>query len=305
MTELRFRLQGLIAATYTPMFEDGALNLAVIPAMVKYLRANGIDGLYVCGSTGEGVSLSSAERKSVAEAFVSAAAGHFPVVVQVGHNSLAEARELALHAMMVGAAAVSTMAPSYYELNDAETLADCVAQIASAVPQMPLYYYHIPRLTGLSIDMLHFLGAGAKKIPNLVGLKYSSPWISDYQSCVELEGGRFDCLWGCDEMLLSALVVGCRGAVGSSYNVAGPLYRRLIDAFESGNLAEARLCQSTAVELIRRISRYPYHPAMKQIMKISGVDCGFCRLPHLPLTAEEEKSLRNDLEDMNYPDWSR
>ena len=91
-------LRGLIAATYTPLHADGQLNLDRIAKLVDHLLADRVDGLYVCGSTGEGMSLSSDERRSVAQTFVEAAAGRVPVIVQVGHNSLAEARELAAHA---------------------------------------------------------------------------------------------------------------------------------------------------------------------------------------------------------------
>ena len=103
------RLRGLLAATYTPFAPDCSLALEDVPPLVERLLADGVGGLYVCGSTGEGVSLSTAERKQVAEAFVAAAAGRVPVVVQVGHNSLAEACDLAAHAQAVGADASSAM----------------------------------------------------------------------------------------------------------------------------------------------------------------------------------------------------
>ena len=98
------RLDGLIAATYTPLDDNGSLNPALVAPMVEHLLQNGINGLYVCGSTGEGMSLSSDERKAVAEAYVQATDGRIPVIIQVGHNSLAEARQLAAHAPTVASA---------------------------------------------------------------------------------------------------------------------------------------------------------------------------------------------------------
>ena len=88
------KLEGLIAATYTPLNQDGTLNLSQIGPMVNHLRGQRIAGLYVCGSTGEGISLSGLERRKVAESYVQES-GELPVVVQVGHNSLREACELA------------------------------------------------------------------------------------------------------------------------------------------------------------------------------------------------------------------
>ena len=92
------RIEGLVAATYTPFDADGHVDTAVIPRLVDRLLDNGIRGLYVCGSTGEGMSLTHEERKLVAEAYVHASSGRVPVIVQVGHNSLAEASQLAMHA---------------------------------------------------------------------------------------------------------------------------------------------------------------------------------------------------------------
>ena len=98
------RLTGLIAATYTPFREDGSVNLDLIPTMIDYMIESGVSGFYVCGSTGEGESMSVEERKQVAQASVSATKGRLPVVVQVGHNSVESACELARHAADSGEA---------------------------------------------------------------------------------------------------------------------------------------------------------------------------------------------------------
>ena len=127
------KLNGLIAATYTPFDENGNLNLSQVPKMVDHLVASKVDGLYVCGSTGEGVSLTSDERRAVAEAYLSAAKESsepaMPVVVQVGHNSLSEAEKLAEHAQAIGATAISANAPSYFKVTNVETLVSCMAKI--------------------------------------------------------------------------------------------------------------------------------------------------------------------------------
>ena len=138
-----------------------------------------------------------------------------------------------------------------------------------------------------------------------MGLKYASLNVPEFQSCLEFEDRRFEALWGSDEMLLSALVAGGQAAIGSTYNIAGPLYNRLIEAFEKGDLEEARRCQSLSVSLIRQISKYPFHPAMKEIMKMNGIDCGPCRRPLGRITTPQIKSLRNDLEAIGYFEWSR
>ncbi len=168
------KLKGLIPAVFTPMKENGSLNLDKVDAVVEHLLFDKVSGIYVCGSTGEGSSLSVEERMATALAYVSAVNKRIPVIVHVGHNSLVEARNLATHAQKIGADAIAAVPPSYFKINSIEKLVDCAAEVASAVPEMPFYYYNIPSLTGVEFDMVEFIQLGAKRIPNFVGIKYSS-----------------------------------------------------------------------------------------------------------------------------------
>ena len=299
------RLTGLIAAVCTPFGDDGTLNLECVPAMEDYLERAGVTGLYICGSTGEGVSLSSEERRGVAEAYVAAAQGRLKTIVQVAHNSLVEAQQLAAHAGQIGADVISATAPSYFKADSVDVLAGCIAHIASAAPELPFYYYHIPALTGVALDMVELLPVAAERVPNLAGMKYTAPTAHEFQACLELDGGRFDMLWGCDEMMLSALAVGARGAVGSTYNIAAPLYCRLIEAFEKGDLVEARRLQFLSVHMIRVMKRYPFHGALKAILKMLGIDCGSCRLPLPSLGSTQATHLKQELEALGFFDWAR
>ena len=295
-------IHGLIAATYTPF--DGAGRVATdhVGPLAERLLDEGVGGLFTCGSTGEGASLTSEERRAVTAAYVDAAAGRVPVLAHVGHNSLAEARALAAHAADAGADAVSANCPSYFKPADVPTLVECVAEVAAGAPDLPFYYYHIPALTGVNVDLVDFLRRAGDRIPNLAGIKYTAPQLDVYQMCRSLDGGRFDLLWGCDEMWLGALATGARGAVGSTFNVAAPTYLELIAAFESGDLAEARRLQEWAVMMIRTIARYPFHPAMKAILGFLGHDVGRCRLPLPPLTDRQIGTLRDDLETVGFFD---
>src|SRR5690606_14041772 len=121
------------------------------------------------GSTGEGPSLSGSERKQLAEAFVEASAKRLKVFVHVGHNSLEEARELAAHAQQIGADFVSATPPAYFKINTTRALADSLAMIASGAPELPMFYYHIPSLTGVGLDMVELLQISEKTIPTLAG----------------------------------------------------------------------------------------------------------------------------------------
>ncbi|TWU39635.1 dihydrodipicolinate synthase family protein [Novipirellula artificiosorum] len=293
-------LSGLIAATYTPLNDGGDVNLSAIPQMVDYLLSQGVSGLYVCGSTGEGMSLTSDERRAVASAYVEATAKHIPVIVQVGHNSVHEACQLAEHAQAIGADVISATCPSYFKVADVAMLVETMAEVAGGAPDLPFYYYHIPALTGSAIDMGEFLLKGGERIPNLAGLKYTDTKLFEFQHCLELQDGRFDVVWGCDEMLLGALATGARAGIGSTYNIAAPLYRRIIEAFNQGDIERARHWQSRSIEMIRAIGRYPFHPAMKAILEMRGLSVGGCRLPQGRLSMAETKSLRADLEAIGF-----
>lgn len=298
------RLTGLIAATFSPVHDD-RLDFAAIGPMVDSLIESGVSGLYVCGSTGEGVSLAADVRKSLAESYIQAADGRIPVIVQVGHNSLQTARELAAHAQQQGADYVSATCPSYFKIGDVETLVDFAAELAGAAPELPFYYYHIPSLTGSQIDMVEYLKRAGDKIPNLAGAKYTSTLLHEFLACANVDGGRFDILWGCDEMMLGALATGAKGFVGSTYNIAAPLYRRLIDAFEAGDIEQAREHQLKSVEMVRVILNYPFHGAMKAILRWRGRDFGKCMLPLRDLSPQQESELKERLEAIGFFDFAR
>ncbi|MDX1930461.1 MAG: dihydrodipicolinate synthase family protein [Pirellulaceae bacterium] len=298
------RYNGLFAATLTPMKANGDVALDHIAPQVERLIECGVTGLYVCGSTGEGVSLTTAERKAVTVESIRAAAGRVPVLVQVGHNSLSEAAELAAHAASSGAAGISATCPSYFKIGTAGVLVDSMKVVASGAAELPFYYYHIPSLTGNRISMTEFLKLGGEAMPNLVGIKYSSTELYEYQQCIELDGGRFEIMWGVDEMLIAALAVGGKVAVGSTYNVAAPLYRRLIAAFEQGDLAKARQYQSQAIAFISIVLGYPFQSAMKHILNWQGC-CGesYCRMPQQELTLEQITSLHSRLAAIGFFEW--
>lgn len=298
------RLDGLVAATYTPVDDDGAVDSTIVGPMVDHLLGSGINGLYVCGSTGEGMSLTSSERKIVAEAYVRAAEGRLPVIVQVGHNSLAEARQLAAHAQEIGADMISATCPSYFKVGTVAGLVDCMAEVAGGAPDLPFYYYHIPALTGSALDVVEFLKRAGDHIPNLVGLKYTDTKLFEFQECLELDDARFDVVWGCDEMLLGALATGSRGAIGSTYNIAAPLYQRIIAAFGDGNLDEARRLQSLSVKMIRTLNHFPFHPAMKAVLDMRGLSMGGCRLPQGCLSGSDANALRTELDAIGFFEWS-
>ena len=294
------KITGLIAATFAAYKEDGSINLAIIPAIVDKMINDGLAGVFICGTNGEGPNLTIQERMQIAEAYIKAASKRILVMVHVGHSSIAECRKLASHAEKFGADAISSVSAFYFKPSTVKNLADSMAEIASAAPNTPFYYYNIPTLTGVSMDMIDFLAQAEKVIPTLAGIKYTASTLHEYQACLNYKGGKFDILYGYDEMLLPALAVGAKGAIGSTYTFAAPLYLKVMELYKEGKAEEAAAMQLNSVNMVRCLVKYPPIPAQRAIMKMEGFELGKCRLPLVPLTIEEEANFKHSLEDIGF-----
>jgi N-acetylneuraminate lyase len=289
-------LRGLIAAPFTPFHSDGSLALEVIPQLAALLAGNGVSGAFVCGTTGEGYSLTMDERRQVAAAWRQATPPGLQLIVHVGHNSAGEGRTLARHAEEIGADAISTIAPSFFKPRGVVELVAWCRDVAAAAPSLPFYYYHIPSMTGVNIPVAEFLSEAEGKIPNLAGIKFTYEDLEDYRAACAFGGGRYTILFGRDEILLRGLQLGAPGAVGSTYNYAAPLFRRVMQAFGAGDLPVAQREQAKAQGFIDVMNAAGGLPAGKAIMKLIGVDCGPVRLPLRNLTPMQEQQLRADLD---------
>jgi N-acetylneuraminate lyase len=245
------------------------------------------------------------ERGHLARRWCQVSGGNFPVIVQVGAQSLVNCRAMAAQAQKDGATAISCVAPSYFKPATPLDLVEFCSLVAAVAPALPFYYYHIPMRTGLTFPLLDILRLAADRIPTLAGAKFSHPDLMDYLRCLHLDAGRFEMLYGLDEMLLPALALGARGAVGTTYNFAAPLYRRLMASFEKSDLESARLEQRRSAELIACLNRYDFMPAAKSLMRMIGLDCGPVRLPLRSLTPESEERMNADLKGLGYFAWGR
>ncbi|MDB5111637.1 MAG: N-acetylneuraminate lyase [Mucilaginibacter sp.] len=294
------KIKGIVAATFAAYKSNGSLNNDIIPALVDKLVAEGISGVFICGTNGEGPNMTVEERMSVAEAYVKASRKRILVLVHVGHTSIAECKKLAAHAAAIGADAFSSVAAFYFKPTSVQNLVDCMAEIASAAPALPFYYYHMPNLTGVGMDMVEFLKLGEKSIPNLAGIKYTASTLYEYQACLNYKEGKFEALYGLDEMLLSALAVGAEGAIGSTYTFAAPVYLHIIDLYRTGKHDEARALQLKVVDFIRCIIKHPSIAAQRAIMKMLGIDMGNARLPLTGLSDQAYHQLKTDLEELGF-----
>jgi N-acetylneuraminate lyase len=285
----------LIAAAFTAFDDAGEVALDRIPAQASLLRQQDVDGVFICGSTGEGPSLASDERIDVARRWCEVGGG-LEVIVHVGHASLPEARKLASGAAAAGAGGIAAVAPFYYEGVSLEAVVDFCGEVAAAAPGIPFLYYHVPELTHFDPPMPAFIDLARRRIPTFAGVKFTSPDLAAMGRAIEVAGSDVAVLSGPDDLLLQAITVGVRAAVGTTYNLAGRHYRSIFVAAQRGDLALASRLQAQARRLIEIGISHGGLGAFKAMSGWLGVDCGPCRLPLRDIAASTNAALRRAVE---------
>ncbi len=299
------KIEGLIAAPFTPLSAKDEVMYDSIPGYYDFLERNRIVGAFINGSTGEGVSLTQKEKMKTVEAWTACSKEKktVKVISLVGGTSYKECIENAIHAAENGVDAIALLAPYYFKPAGAKQLAEFCALVAEAVPQMPVYFYHIPVLSGCYVNMVDFLQEAAPIIPNLAGIKYTHEDFMDFLSCIHFMDGKYDMMWGRDENMLSALVLGSRSAVGSTFNYAAPLYYQMIDAFDNGDLPLARKLQQMSIDMIRLLGKYGGIATGKAYMKYVGLDMGQFRLPVKNAWVENYEKFAEDVNSLNMQEF--
>lgn len=294
-------LQGLIAAPFTPMDEDGNITLKPIEQYSTHLINSKVSGAFVCGTTGEASSLTSDERKAILEKWISCSNEKIKIICHVGGNCLPQSIELAIHAEKTGAYAIGAYSPSFFKPKTVEELLSFLAPIANSAPNLPFYYYHIPSFTGINFlasDMLHKVEG---LIPNFAGIKFAHYDLYDMQKCIAHDNGKFEILHGFDEILLCGLSLGVEGAVGSTYSYMPSVYLDIWNEFNNLNIIKARELQQFSVKVVQLLFKYGGGVrAGKAIMEYIGINCGPVRLPIKKMTIPETESFRKELTDIGF-----
>ncbi len=298
------KINGSVVAPFTPLKEDGSLNLETIPAYADFLVRNKLDGAFICGSTGEGALLTREERMAVAEAWVEVSKDRIKVIVHTGGTNLTDQQALAAHAQKIGVFGVGAMAPAFLPPRRNEELVAYCKAIASAAPELPFYFYHIPGLNGVDLSMLDLLKGADKEIPNFAGIKYTHDNLYEFDQCKYIADGKFEMLHGLDETYLSALAFGYSSGVGGTYNHCFPVYHEMKEAFAAGDLVRCRELQHKSHLFINVICRFRGNiVGGKRIMKFLGIDCGPNRLPLQTASDQEEAAIKKELDEIGFFDF--
>ncbi len=296
------RISGLIDAPFTPFAPDGEVNLEPIQRYATMLVKNGLKGVFINGSSGEGYMLTSDERMELAERWISSVPEDFKVIVHVGSCCLKESARLASHAAECGAWGIGSMAPPFPKIGRIEELVKYCEVIANAAPSLPFYYYHIPAFNGAYLSMLELLQAVDGRIENFAGIKYTFESLYEYNQCRLYHNEKFDMLHGQDETILASLALGgAQGGICGTTNYNGRELCGIIDAWKRGDLDLARERQNFAQQVINVICNYRGNiVAGKRIMKLIGLDLGLNRTPFRNMTDSEEVAMRDELEAISF-----
>lgn len=285
--------EGINPAMFTPLTDDGeAVSPERLRRLIPWLLGQGISGLFICGSTGEGVLLSPEEREQVAEITLAEVAGQVPVMVHVGAAATRDSVRLARHAARHGAAAVSAIPPFPFALGTTSAVAHWAA--IGAATELPLYIYYFPAMCAFTLgdEAVEQLLA----LPTLAGLKFTHSDFYVLRNLLDLSDGRWQILSGPDELCLPAQTMGARGAIGSTYNWMAPLFVDLWQAWQRGDMATAMARQAAANRLIRVIHQFEKIAGQKAIMEFLGVPCGPTRAPLRALDDADKQRLRTKLD---------
>jgi N-acetylneuraminate lyase len=295
------KITGLIAAPFTPMNPDGSINLKIIPQYANKLKEDKLKGVFVCGTTGEGMLMTNEERKEVAEKWIKEQASDFKVIVHIGTTSSRQSNDLAAHAQKSGAYAVGCMGPVFLKPGRIEELVGYCAEVAEGAPELPFYYYHIPSISGINLSMSEFIKQASIQIPNFTGIKFTDNNFMEMQQCLNMDNAKWDILHGYDELLLAGLSFGANGAVGSTFNFMASLYYDIIDDFRNGRIEAARAKQIKSVKIINVLNSYGgAMVAGKRLMNKVGVDCGNFRLPVAKFNENVFEKLIKDLKNEGF-----
>jgi dihydrodipicolinate synthase/N-acetylneuraminate lyase len=296
------KLTGIITAALTPLTQDGEAlaEMGIFEKYYRFLLDRRINGLFVCGTTGEGMVLTLPERKAVAERAVRIVAGEVPVLVHVGCNSTVESIEMARHAAAAGASGAAVITPYFYSY-DQPAIGRHFRAIANAVPDLPIFLYYLPSYThnDLSPSLVAELRA---ECPNITGLKHSDSDQVRLQEYRQVVDDDFTLLSGDDSVALAALSLGADGCVTGKSSTFPEMLVAIYRSFEAGDVKRARMLQSNLNRLLGGLLDIGQGIGLayfKAALRYRGMDVGGMRAPQRWLTPQEEAVLIEGLERLS------
>ncbi len=284
---------GFMPALITPYTKNDEINVTVLRELVDYQLGKGVNGFYLCGSTGEGAFQTVAERILVTETVLAQVAGRVPIIVHVGAAVVNDAVRLAQHAQANGAAGISSILPPV--IYDQRGVVPFFERVAAGAPDLPF----LPYLFGFSRDAVALMRDLAH-IPNLAGTKYTGPNMYEMNQIVRFRSEGWTVFSGMDEQAALGLMYGAAGVIGSTFNFMPGVYREIYASVRSGDYARALDLQRRGNRITELMISNGFVGAFREGMRLLGFDCGQPRLPNLPLAEEKRAALHAGFEAFGF-----
>lgn len=288
-------VKGVYSALVSPIDQNGNLKKDVLCDLIDWQLAQGMQGFYITGATGEGCQMKKEARMELVETAIRHINGRAPAVVHIAAANMEDAKEFALQAKAAGATALSATPPPTTAYSEAE-LYEYYKELSS-VCDLPFLVYAQAYFRQSSI-----VGFFEKlmELPNIAGLKYTRSSYYEMNQLTQLNGRNINVINGPDEMLICGLVMGADGGIGSTYNVMPQQFRQLFEAYQAGDLKTAKEIQEAVNAVVAVIIRHGVIPTVKYMLTMLGFEVGEVEKPGKVFSEEEKAAIRQELIAVGY-----
>ncbi|MUV37222.1 N-acetylneuraminate lyase [Lentibacillus sp. JNUCC-1] len=288
-------MKGLFSALLVPFDEQGQIKEQGLREVVNQnIEEQGVDGLYVNGSSGENFMLSTDQKKTIFRIAHEETAGRAKLIAQVGSINLEEAVEVGKYATELGYDSLSAVTPFYYPFTFAEIKSYYETIINETNNNMIIYA--IPALTGVSMDMAQFDELFQNE--KVIGVKYTDGNFFLLERLRKRYPNKL-IYSGFDEMLIYGLVSGVDGAIGSTFNVNGKRAKEIMNLVAEGKVTEAYDVQHTTNDLIEKILDLGLYQTLKEILNQKGIDAGTNKKPMRGFDSSQVGEVKQLIADFN------
>ena len=285
--------EGVATALITPFGPDGSVNYAKLEELINKQIEDGVDGLVICGTTGESATLTEKEHMDVIRESVKFVNGRVPVIAGTGSNCTQTAIEMSKEAEEYGADGLLLVSP-YYNKATAEGMYEHFADTANAV-NIPVVLYNIPGRTGVNIDP-ETIYRLAKDVKNIVAVKEASGNISNIAKIAALTAGLdFDIYSGNDDQVVALCVMGGKGVISVVSHIIPKEMHDLVMSFRNGDTKKALEIQNKYLSLINTLFIDVNPIPVKEAMNLLGYEVGGYRKPLTPMSDAHREILRKEL----------
>ena len=282
--------KGAYTALITP-FKNGRVDYTKLGELIEFQIANEIDGIVICGTTGESATLTDKEKKKVIKYTIETVNGRVPVIAGTGSNDTRHAIELSKYAERVGADALLIVTP-YYNKTTQKGLVEHYTKIANSVT-CPIILYNVPSRTGLNI--LPDTVAKLSEIENIVGIKEASNNFSQLLELISKVPKNFSVISGNDDSIIPLLSIGGCGVISVLSNVYPKDVHMMCKAYFDGDVKYAKDLQIKHAEFIQLLFKETNPMPVKDAMNILGFNVGIPRLPLITVSSDTHELLKTKL----------